>query len=813
MAKSSSKPKMDPKQLLLNKGEYLALGIGGFALLVLLILGVMTLAQTEDPQKIAKDLTQKATSLRSRINDPNAQPTPQDLEAVQVPDWVEKGMVFKPADVRDFPVHTPLFDTVAKPDPRKERPFVVPIRQYQVDLFRGAMYSYDIITDPSTGKSLIGVMSEKKAGSHDKSKAKDIARLLASRGRVKPKKDAPQPKQPGGGFGPPGFGPPGFPPMGGPPGLPPGSGPPGLPPGGGPPGLPPGGPGDEIGGYNPYGSMGGRYDTSAQRVEKVLEYIPLEEGTLNDALSKGKVPAMTVMPLRAIIVHAEVPLKLQREEFKRALRLKDISEAARYGPVYDGFVVQRRITQINPKDGKVIVRQDWADYDFEKLYMEIIWPRKLADHIEEGYIAYFVRYDMALALPLPQIVEELGTYPEVRLPSIVETIQKLQKADEKPVQASETLKRLQGTATRRDLYKPETGRSTGAATLYGSGFTGPGTPDDAAGGTGFPPPPVGPQPPFPPAGGPMGPPGAGLPGAGGYDPSQFYAGMPKKVEIEHLLLRFIDVDVQPGFTYEYRIRLRLRNPNFNRPNDVANPADAKVEFLESPWTTLDRPITVPPESFLFAGDVSDYRKRIDEEYGKDRNVRELRELLQVKESQAVVELATWMEQVRTDSGGKREPVGAWVLAEIPTGRGEYIGRKHYIKLPLWSSVAQAYVLREIPDKVIPTRPGQKEASQPKGWMVEFSTPAILVDFEGGIFRGRVGNKDVNEEAANEMLVLRADGKLEVRKSQIDQNDPVRKKIAEMWNKWVKAAEKRQVDEGSTPGGGFSPRTPPGGSSP
>ncbi|MEJ5277616.1 MAG: hypothetical protein WHU94_17145, partial [Thermogemmata sp.] len=511
MAKSSSKPKMDPKQLLLNKGEYLALGIGGFALLVLLILGVMTLAQTEDPQKIAKDLTQKATSLRSRINDPNAQPTPQDLEAVQVPDWVEKGMVFKPADVRDFPVHTPLFDTVAKPDPRKERPFVVPIRQYQVDLFRGAMYSYDIITDPSTGKSLIGVMSEKKAGSHDKSKAKDIARLLASRGRVKPKKDAPQPKQPGGGFGPPGFGPPGFPPMGGPPGLPPGSGPPGLSPGGGPPGLPPGGPGDEIGGYNPYGSMGGRYDTSAQRVEKVLEYIPLEEGTLNDALSKGKVPAMTVMPLRAIIVHAEVPLKLQREEFKRALRLKDISEAARYGPVYDGFVVQRRITQINPKDGKVIVRQDWADYDFEKLYMEIIWPRKLADHIEEGYIAYFVRYDMALALPLPQIVEELGTYPEVRLPSIVETIQKLQKADEKPVQASETLKRLQGTATRRDLYKPETGRSTGAATLYGSGFTGPGTPDDAAGGTGFPPPPVGPQPPFPPAGGPMGPPGAGLP--------------------------------------------------------------------------------------------------------------------------------------------------------------------------------------------------------------------------------------------------------------------------------------------------------------
>lgn len=809
---AKNKAKIDPKQFLLTRGEYLALGLGGFLLLVLLLLGVTTMTQAEDPQKIAKELTQKASGVKSRINDPNAQPTEQDLEAVKVPDWVEKGVRFVPARVQDFPVHTPLFDTVAKPDPRKERPFVVPIRQYQADLFRGAMYSYDIIVDPSTGKSLIGVMSEKKTGEHDKSKAKDIARLLATRGRIKPKKDTPPPKQPGL-----------FPPGGGvPPGLPPGMGPPGGgsaggPPGMGPPGMPPG-PGDELGGYNPYGAMGGRYDTSAQRVEKVVEYIPLEEGTLSDALSKGKVPAMTVMPLRAIIVHAEVPLKLQREELKRALRLKSTAEAARFGPVYDGFVVQRRITQINPRDGKVIVRQDWTDYDFEKVYQETIWPRKLADHIEDGYIAYFIRYDMALALPLPQVVEELGTYPEVRLPSIVETIQKMQKAQEKPIQASETLKRLQGAASRRELYRPETGRSTGAASLYGPGFTGPGAPDDATGGSGLGIPPGGigvPPGGLIPPGGIGNQPGVGVPpGPGGsYDPAQFYAGMPKSVEIDHLLLRFIDVDVQPGFTYEYRVRLRMRNPNYQRPNEVANPADARVEFLESPWTTLDRPITVPPESFLFAGDVAEYRKKIDEEYGKDRNVRELRELLQVRDGQAVVELASWMEQVRTDSGGKREPVGAWVVAEIPIGRGEFVGRKHYVKLPLWSSIAQAYVLREIPDRVIPTRPGQKDATQPKGWMVDFSTPAILVDFEGGSSRGRIGNKEVNEDAAAELLILRADGKLEVRKTQIDQNDPIRKRIVEMWTKWVKAAEKRQSEGGSTPGGGFSPRTPPGGTTP
>jgi hypothetical protein len=808
---AKSKAKLDPKELLLSKGEYLTLGIGGFVLLVLLLLGVTTLTQAEDPQKIAKNLTQQASGVKARINDPNAQPTEQDLEAVKVPDWVEKGARFIPVRVQDFPVHTPLFDTVAKPDPRKERPYVVPIRQYQADLFRGAMYSYDIIVDPSTGKSLIGVMSEKKVGEHDKTKAKDIARLLVSRGRIKPKRETPAPKQPGQ-----------LPPSG-PPGIPPGFGPPGGS-AGGPPGAPPGmpAPGDEYAGYNPYGYLGGRYDTSAQRVEKIVEYIPLEEGTLGDALGKGKVPAMTVMPLRAIIVHAEVPLKLQREELKRALRLKTTAEAAQYGPVYDGFVVQRRNTQVNPKDGKIIVRQDWTDYDFEKVYQEVIWPRKLADHIEDGYIAYFIRYDMALALPLPQVVEELGTYPEVRLPSIVETIQKLQKANEKPVQASETLKRLQGTASRRELYKPETGRSTGAASLYGPGFTGPGSPDDATGpagglppgglgapgGVGLPPGGLG----LPPGGVGVPPGGAATP-PGSYDPSQFYAGMPKSVEIDHLLLRFIDVDVQPGLTYEYRIRLRMRNPNYQRPNEVANPADAKVEFLESPWTTLDRPITVPTESFLFAGDVAEYRNKIDEEYGKERNVRELREMLQVREGQAVVELASWMEQVRTDTGGKREPVGAWVVAEIPTGRAEFIGRKYYVKLPLWSSTAQAYVLREIPDKIIPTRPGQKDAAQPKGWMVDFSTPALLIDFEGGIVRGRVANKEVNEEASTELLILRADGKLEVRKSQVDQNDPTRKRIIEMWNNWVKAAEKRQGTTESNPGGGFSPRQPTGGRTP
>ena len=87
----------------------------------------------------------------------------------------------------------------------------------------------------------------------------------------------------------------------------------------------------------------------------------------------------------------------------------------------------------------------------------------------------------------------------------------------------------------------------------------------------------------------------------------------------------------------------------------------------------------------------------------------LNNLLQVKENQAVLQVATWMEQVRTD-GGKREPVGAWVVAEMPVGRGDYVGRKQFIKLPLWSSETRQYLLRDIPDKVVKSTSRLRAAS-------------------------------------------------------------------------------------------------------
>jgi hypothetical protein len=283
------------------------------------------------------------------------------------------------------------------------------------------------------------------------------------------------------------------------------------------------------------------------------------------------------------------------------------------------------------------------------------------------------------------------------------------------------------------------------------------------------------------------------------------------VEIEHLLLRFVDVDVKPGYTYEYRIRLRMQNPNYRPPEDkgpieVANPNDAKIKELYSPWLQLAEAITVPAEAFVYAIDVASYRDRIEKEFAKEK---ELLSRLQVKEGQAVVELATWMEEVRTDSSNKREPVGAWVVADIPVGAGEFIGRKQYVKLPLWSSENKMYILREIPDKVIPPR-GGKDVPQPKGWLVDFSTRSVLVDFEGGKVTTKVGGKTITEDVASELLIVRPDGKLIVKSSLQDEDDPNRKQIVSIWTKWVGEVEKRKVESSSGPGDNFSPRPPGGG---
>jgi hypothetical protein len=314
---------------------------------------------------------------------------------------------------------------------------------------------------------------------------------------------------------------------------------------------------------------------------------------------------------------------------------------------------------------------------------------------------------------------------------------------------------------------------------------------------------MGPMPPIGPPGV-IGAPGTpGTPGPGGRPPEGVGIVNTTETEIDNFLLRFVDCDVQPGFRYEYRIRLRMINPNYKQDNQVAVPEYAKESYkvLYSKWSELKTSIEVPAESFLYAHDVKTYREQSEAAFaGQKEMLTKMRAKEAQLEGQAVLQTMTWMQQVRLDNSSKREPVGAWVLAETPVGRGEYIGRKQFVKLPLWSSEAAQYQLREVAEKVFP-----KAKEQPKGWLVDFTAnKSILVDFEGGLVKGRSAYRfdptgqfvaqsrdNIKDEAATEVLILRSDGKLVVRNSAVDEVDPIRVPIAKRWNEWVQEIESRK----------------------
>ena len=511
----------------------------------------------------------------------------------------------------------------------------------------------------------------------------------------------------------------------------------------------------------------GGFDSTAQRNDIAITYIPIED--LDKALAENKIPAETVIPLRLIVVNFTIPLKKQLEEVKRAMRFKTIDEARQY-TVYDGFEVKRRITQVRPT-GEIVVIQDWAKYNYEDKYADLIHARKKHDHFEGSdkskqglYLPYFYRYEDSLVMPLPALVPELSTYPPIRLKSITDTIDQLDAARTPKVDPSELLRRLQKSGSRKELFKSTTAGDTGSEAIFGKGNS----PSFEPGKLGAPPK------------------GPNEGGKGGNIENQ------PQVNIDHLLGRFVDCDVQPGLSYEYQIQLRMSNPNYNTPQYVSNPIDAKKPTLFSKWIPLPGSNMVPTEDYLFAYDRSQYYNEIAETYKGQTG---LLKALQVKDNQAVVQAVKWMEELRLE--GKHEPIGGWVVADMPVSRGDYIGKKTFIKLPLWSSENNAYVLREFSKLTVVKG---KEQVVPKGFEVDFSSKSILVDFEGGKVSTRLANGRTlpTEDTGTELLIVRPDGKLAVRRTTDDSADPTRKELTGIWENWVKMVESRPVGSTSDP---------------
>jgi hypothetical protein len=760
--------------LLVDKGEKIGLGIGAVVGVLLLVLGLMSaFDRPQDPKSFSQAVDQKASQLTSQMNAPNAEiePTSSDLD--------------KPANRKPEPVVANLsnyFDPTPVPDPRRISPVVLRVKEGQVDMVALKIlandFKFDRDSDGNITKIRVGVVTAK-----DPDKKLDEGKVSNFLKDVKDKLGNKIPKQrkmPGAGM--PGFppgsgdvgGPPGggFPPGGPPPGAgfvggPPGTGMAGFAPGGGgarggPPGAGfAGGFGGDIGGssFSGYGAPGG----NGRREE--VQYI---EGETDEDIEKqlgGRRLAITIHPQKAVVLQAAFPYRAELEKFKDALRYQSIKDLFNHPddlPVFNGVDLQRQIYKPN---GDLV--ENWQSIDLAANSQALRAVKLFYDDDPTDLKRVMLHEDHQLVMPLPHAIA--GKYPEMKLKSLKDSIEKQKQLDPKGQNAPAPKSKYggEGNPFKRDnlpaglsgLYNP---------TGEGGGFGGPG----GAGPGGFLPPPPSKK-------------------------TNTSDGPPKEWEPpENVFVRVYDTDIRDGYVYAYRMRVRVKNPNYGRKTDtVAKQSDADPEELpplDEHWFEFPQKVQLPRAGYYYVVDPTPPSAKVANPLPAPRD------------GQAVVQFQRWFDYLSL-SEKLEEPIGDWVVSEMLVTRGQFVGGKAFATVPFWSSVENAFVLREVQGDKAP--PKGKEPR--RGAMIEPIPPRLLlvVDVGGGKVRpkvqpnpGQPTNRGgvVDDEAAAEVLFLDRDGTLEVKSSAHDKPDADRKEREENFKKWVDDTNNK-VPVGGPPG--------------
>jgi hypothetical protein len=836
--------KFNFKELLLTKGEKGLMVVGAVGLGGLLVWGVAAaFGGPSSPSENISKMDNDSKRIASAINNTS------NTDIPPLPTWVAKEASFVPLDSHNFALAQPSFEPTTEPSKLRDQPIVLtPVPPnlgggVQLSLIRSPMPAYDVRID--NGKVTIGVLAKVTVNPNDAKAIKDIRDRL--NGKIKntsqnPPPPPPPPAGPGGFSGAPGGGPGGA--MGGG-----GSGMSGM--GGSSMGgsaMGGQGSGGGRGGPGGRGGMGGgNFNANESRTETFVKYLTPE------AFDKdtSAVPAITVYPLRMISVQMALPLKQQFEEIRKALKLQSLSEAVAAsgytntdpinGGLFMGIEVERR--EILP-DGTVF---DWATFKHEEIYRNTILNRKLGDVEDDGYASFFTMpaYQQRLAAPYPILAEGLGSYDTITLNCIADSIEKMKGANKKKFERTPNQK--EGGDPKSNPFLPSSGSAfqgngafsgasgIGSGMAPGMGFSGAGPRGGmmqpqpggtGGGGAGS----AGPR-----SGVMQPPPGASASGSGSAGPrsgmmqpppggndndivgnsGSGQLGMNSGVDPKYyplnedfLLIRFLDPEIQSGHSYQYRMRVIMRNPNFGKEALVSQPGFAKKERIESLWWTIPFTANIPSEAYYYAMNSKTYDEKVKKKFEKNPA---MQELLLPKDGKTVVQIHQWAKEVRLNANA-REPIGTWIIGEVPVGPGEYIGRKHLVQLPTWSAERTAYALKELPGG-IKLKPPAKDT--PKGWLVDLTTAAVLVDFEGGKFRGQVNNNTVQDDSDVEMLVVRPDGTVTVRNSAVDTAFAPREKRTTDWEEWLRKSEEQggrlTQPGGAGPGGFGRPGSGPGGS--
>jgi hypothetical protein len=454
-------------------------------------------------------------------------------------------------------------------------------------------------------------------------------------------------------------------------------------------------------------------------------------------------------------------------------------------PVFAGFIVERRKIFSNGSESQ------WEPFDHADRWNNEFGLYDAPMMPEPSYLPYFLRSDQDMAAPMPVLSSNWSStpqqatvpkthYPEqIRMPSILADYQQLlawkkeAMPKDKPLSGYGRVKdgRYSSAGARTQLMGIPGGLSDDDLTNRGPGFFTGAMPN----------------------------PGFGGPGEGGggvaANPNAF------QLPVNHMLIRFLDTDLEQGISYQYRVSVRIRNPCYGKPDKVSKKDLAQQEFITSAPFQVKQTLHVPSELFMYAGSARAYESAVTtlvEPYkgpGDNSNATtQLKRLFEVQDviegRKPVIQMQRWVPQ--TMFGEVVEPIGAWVQADIPVGVGEYIGKKWLVELPLWRAALGMHVLS--PPKENATKPlihnWPSKIKAPLGRPVDFRTPHVLLDFEGGKVNSNVGDKKVQDEAATELLILREDGTVEVRSELEDAQVKERENREKGWKDWITVVKQK-----------------------
>lgn len=77
------------------------------------------------------------------------------------------------------------------------------------------------------------------------------------------------------------------------------------------------------------------------------------------------------------------------------------------------------------------------------------------------------------------------------------------------------------------------------------------------------------------------------------------------------LFRYVDYTVEPGKQYVYRVKVQLHNPNYQYEPafNLENPDDSKVKYLESDWSNVTLPVSIPLDNHFYLAGFSKFYPR------------------------------------------------------------------------------------------------------------------------------------------------------------------------------------------------------------